>query len=323
VITDQISDVSLCGASSMTIGVIPPSGLDAVTVQLESETQALYGVENVDDAIKKAVSGHSSYHAFCANVNVTSVECAFGKNNEDELIGLGKQLAMYAWFKGTDKTNHPFTNLINKSTFMDSINNQNALNELIEDSNIMNLVLSSSYAMSKLLANLSGLSVDEFTDVSQLTSNSSAMIEISKNALALNLAIKSSIMKQSLITNQVVFNTVKSNMVNTMSNAPTLFTKTTVNGGFPYSMVTETIIVGSQTSFIEVVSLVDASSSNGSNFTNAKHNYDQTEIIHTAFPTGTGTGTVSPNVFAVGGLKLIASGSINTLTYNTYKYEAL
>lgn len=50
-IADQRWDVSLCGASSMTIGVIPPSGLDAITVQLGPETAMESGEENVDSAI--------------------------------------------------------------------------------------------------------------------------------------------------------------------------------------------------------------------------------------------------------------------------------
>ena len=52
VITDQRWDTSLCGASSMTVGVIPPSGLDALTVALKASTRVLYnGVLNVDDAL--------------------------------------------------------------------------------------------------------------------------------------------------------------------------------------------------------------------------------------------------------------------------------
>lgn len=51
-INDKRWDVNLCGAASMTIGVIPPSGLDAVTVQLEPETAGLFGVLNVDQVLK-------------------------------------------------------------------------------------------------------------------------------------------------------------------------------------------------------------------------------------------------------------------------------
>lgn len=51
-ILDTRSDVTLCGAASMTIGVIPPSGLEAETVTLSTETVALYdGALNVDSAL--------------------------------------------------------------------------------------------------------------------------------------------------------------------------------------------------------------------------------------------------------------------------------
>ena len=51
----------------------------------------------------------SSYMAFCANVNADSLDAAFGKGND--VNGIGRQLAMYSWFKGTDKTEFPFTYL--------------------------------------------------------------------------------------------------------------------------------------------------------------------------------------------------------------------
>lgn len=52
-ITDQRQDTDLCGASSMTIGVIPPSGADAETVILSSGTAAKYGEIEVDSALDK------------------------------------------------------------------------------------------------------------------------------------------------------------------------------------------------------------------------------------------------------------------------------
>lgn len=52
-ITDQRPDTDLCGASSMTIGVIPPSGNEAVTVGLSPGTSSKYGEANVDDALDK------------------------------------------------------------------------------------------------------------------------------------------------------------------------------------------------------------------------------------------------------------------------------
>jgi len=50
-ILDTRSDVALCGASSMTIGVIPPSGSAAETVTLGATNTTKYGVANVDLAL--------------------------------------------------------------------------------------------------------------------------------------------------------------------------------------------------------------------------------------------------------------------------------
>jgi hypothetical protein len=54
-ITDQRWDVSLCGASSMTIGVIPPSGMEAQTVTVADETASMYGLSGIDKNVEKAL----------------------------------------------------------------------------------------------------------------------------------------------------------------------------------------------------------------------------------------------------------------------------
>lgn len=60
VINDKRWDVDLCGASSMTIGVIPPSGLDAVTVKASQTTADIYKVSlanaNVDKLLQMVQS---------------------------------------------------------------------------------------------------------------------------------------------------------------------------------------------------------------------------------------------------------------------------
>lgn len=143
-ITDQRWDISLCGASSMTIGVIPPKGLDAVTVQLGAETKAIYEVENVDDALKRAIADFSSYQAFCSNVNATSIDCAFGKNNEELIFGLGRQLAMYSWFKGESKVTYPFTKLKQQQTLKQCVDN--ALDEIASSPSLVALITGNAFA---------------------------------------------------------------------------------------------------------------------------------------------------------------------------------
>lgn len=90
----------------------------------------------------------ASYMAFCANVNTESLDAAFGKNNEDRISGIGKQLAMYAWFKGDSKETYPFTNLIQCDTMQQCASN--AFEEIFTNDNVLSLIGSSPYAIGML-----------------------------------------------------------------------------------------------------------------------------------------------------------------------------
>ena len=90
----------------------------------------------------------SSYLAFCGNVNATMLDAAFGKNNEDKIISIGRQLAMYAWFKGDSKVTYPFTNLLNCNTFQECLDN--AWVEICDNANITSLINASPYASQKI-----------------------------------------------------------------------------------------------------------------------------------------------------------------------------
>jgi len=162
-ILDTRSDVDLCGASSMTIGVIPASGADAVTIQLSTETATLYSVANVDLAIKKALN-LSSYQAFCANANADSLDAAFGKNNEDEIYRIGKQLAMYAWFKGTS-VSILFTEILGIDRLNALYADETTFNLLMGNSYIAALIMASPYAR-ELTFPLTNLVGTTFTSVS-------------------------------------------------------------------------------------------------------------------------------------------------------------
>ena len=54
-ISDKRWDVSLCGASSMTIGVIPPSGMEAETVTLSAAVASLFNLTGSDENVDKAL----------------------------------------------------------------------------------------------------------------------------------------------------------------------------------------------------------------------------------------------------------------------------
>lgn len=98
-------------------------------------------------------TSNESYLAWVTNANSNSIDAAFGKNNETYLKGLGRQLAMYAWFKGANKTTYPFTNLINCNTLNDLTDS--AKTEILSDVNLVSLFHSTNYAKDKLYLNFS------------------------------------------------------------------------------------------------------------------------------------------------------------------------
>lgn len=112
------------------------------------------GASNIKTAKEKLeiskVLTPSSYIAFAANnetVNKDMLDAAFGKNNEDNIEGVGKALAMYAWYMGLDKSKHPFTNLCKMQTLNDM--RFEVYQELVENEPIFFFILKSEYATSK------------------------------------------------------------------------------------------------------------------------------------------------------------------------------
>lgn len=137
--------------------------------QLSEETKALYGAENVDDAIGKIIP-LSSYMAFCSNVNTISIDVAFGKGVESEVRFLGKQLAMYAWYKGDSKASNPFTELQKCHNIAEIKANALALKELFSSVSCFNLVNGNAYAKSLLMTESEGLKIiNTFTSQPQPT----------------------------------------------------------------------------------------------------------------------------------------------------------
>lgn len=115
----------------------------------------------------------SSYLTFVGQVNSEQVDAALGKNNEELITGVGVALAMYGWYKGTNKKGYPFTELRTMST----LNNINlgVYNELIQDEEICNLLVSSNYASDKVFSTFSdsletsGDSYETYTSTKQIT----------------------------------------------------------------------------------------------------------------------------------------------------------
>lgn len=92
----------------------------------------------------------SSYMAFVGNVNADMVDAAFGKGNEDIIMGVGEALAMYGWFKGMDKTEHPFTHLRKMQTLNDM--NNEVYKEIAENETLFFFIVNSDYAADKVFS---------------------------------------------------------------------------------------------------------------------------------------------------------------------------
>ena len=95
----------------------------------------------------------SSYFAFVGNVNADMVAAAFGKNNENLIKNIGKQLAMYGWYKGEDKVNYPYTCLQKMLTINDI--NVDIYDEIIRSDNLSELIVTNEYAKSKFVESYS------------------------------------------------------------------------------------------------------------------------------------------------------------------------
>lgn len=158
-----------------------------ITSILSTQSEVLTGTDNdkliTPLSLRQGMIDNSSYMLFCTSTNSDILDVAFGKNNEDEIINIGKQLAMYAWYKGANKTSYPFTNLSLVSKYADIFTDSDAYSELLSDRNILELINLSTFAQSKLelaedleieaIAALSGAS-DTFTTLELMFNDATA-----------------------------------------------------------------------------------------------------------------------------------------------------
>ena len=155
-ITEEGTTVTAVNLNKLEEGV--RQGVLASGTGLEQATIDLFGVDNVDLALRKSLN-LSSYMAFCSNVNTDSLDAGFGKNNEDRVMGLGLQLAMYSWFKGTNKTIKPYTELINSVNTINDLfvtaNQSMFQNIFMNDDILFSLLMASPYAKQKVIDNQS------------------------------------------------------------------------------------------------------------------------------------------------------------------------
>jgi len=116
---------------------------------LSDETATLYELPSASTTVNEALYKIplASYMAFCSNVNADSLDAAFGKGNENSIMGIGRQLAMYAWYKGTSRS-VAFTNLIKHATLSAVLDDENAVNEILLNEPLLSLIALSPFASS-------------------------------------------------------------------------------------------------------------------------------------------------------------------------------
>jgi len=121
----------------------------AVNQKLSTATAALYNLSgtnaNVDNALNYTID-NSSFMAFAGNVNSNMLDAAFGKNVESYMSFLGRQLAMYSYYKGDSSSTYPFTNLKKMHNLTNILATSTAYNEIRANQNLINLFIASPYA---------------------------------------------------------------------------------------------------------------------------------------------------------------------------------
>ena len=162
---------------------------------LNTAVATLYGLVGVNATVSnvlKRVVPINSYVQFCTSTSSTNLDMAFGKLNEDRVVGIGLQMAMYSWFKGDSKIEFPYTNLITKNTLDDCLNNAYSFMEIITNPILLELIDNSPYAKAKKdirlndtniasqIRTLTGIAAS-YTTTASILSNNTAFDTVCKN----------------------------------------------------------------------------------------------------------------------------------------------
>lgn len=196
--------------------------------KLSQSTAGLYALSgdnaNVDLALAKNVNT-SSYMAFCGNANAGSLDAAFGKNNESLIYGIGRQLAMYSWFKGDSKVDFPYTNLITKDKLSDCLADVYSFMEIINSPNLLALVNASPYAkalkdaqlsdtnISSKIRTLTGIS-STYTTTASIINNNTALQTVCNNYDATFLLTHASVATWELVKDNLTKLEIIANRIN-------------------------------------------------------------------------------------------------------------
>jgi hypothetical protein len=193
----------------------------------------------INKALFKSISDYPSFMAFAGNVNPDMLDAAFGKGNEDRITGIGRQLAMYAWFKGDSKSAYPFTSLLTCDTLADALLScPLAREEVINNANCMAIISASPFALSTFnslltdsntlktyLANGIGHNPTDYASLNALLTNQTAL-----SLIASNNTLMYDVARSTLALNIIMFNP---SCVNTLYSKPSALTQLEDGGLLP------------------------------------------------------------------------------------------
>jgi hypothetical protein len=191
-------------------GIVSVDGTPFSVSRLNHIEEGIYDLSLIVDSIPPK---SDSYIAWVTNANTGSLDAAFGKLNEDKILFIGSQLAMYAWYKGVSKSSFPFANLQLQSTLSNVVNNLGSLSEVLSEGiHIQALMNSSPYAQTVLsnaiitngggaLAQIAGIAnASNFTSLASLYADTTAMLSVLNNQTCVNAIFGNTYMTQQLIS---------------------------------------------------------------------------------------------------------------------------
>lgn len=201
----------------------------AKNIGVSTEVQTLLSANNVDDGLKSVGDGVNkivpvSYLAFVTSANANTLDASFGKNNESDIHGIGKALAMYSNFKNNPLSIEVSNNLKKLDTLSEICSDLNTIKVVVDNTSLNDLISASPYALEKVM------SIDVTDDLILFDSNGSGYLDLENYSKSvsypLSVAVGSTINFSANATdNYNLTGTIKFNFKNSLENFPFKFYK--------------------------------------------------------------------------------------------------
>ncbi len=294
-------------------------------------------LNKIEQGIFDAGIGLASYMAFCGNVNADMLDAAFGKNNEEYITGLGRQLAMYAWFKGDSKITYPFTELSKNNNMVDIVSIGKGLREIYENSTLHTFLESEAYAIGRvdqILETLSdtdlknavcgmlNLNPDSYATTAAVFSSDAAMAQVAGDAVSCAIIARSAFLLTKVFSSDTaIVEFVKSSIAGTqlglhlsICQALTSILAATLAASAKFSKTTLTATASASYTGNAVYVCTNISSYlNSSSFPvslNWKHG---NQLIISSPPS-----TTNPQKFSLGGAEITLNDTRSSISFDIY-----